>query len=322
MKVSELLCEGLVEGALRKAARELQAALDKKGANLAKVKIVTLKDGSEFIEVKHNTAGGVLARNAVRSVIDDYMLPRYAKGNFFGINYILSYYRPAYQIFLSRPTVNEGTVDNLTVNLMKFLRAQFDPADEVMFALERIFALRDLLKLPDDTTECIRAVTLERTHSQVLERINALVKKRFPDGNVLGVTVRVIEVIDGALIVLKQDINEAVSPGRAAMSKKVADRIKTILDSIAYDLRKELQDMAADGERVPTPFTVAVHMPPTGYDGISVMMSKNPNISDTVWDTVEDIAKDALEEEGYLSGIIPLDITFKFLPNYAAVVIR
>lgn len=88
--VNQQLVEGLLSKVLKNTAAELQAAMDKKGANLAKVEIVTSPEGNDHIRVKMNSKGGSLTRAAVRRVIDDYMLPRFEDGNLLGIHYSLS----------------------------------------------------------------------------------------------------------------------------------------------------------------------------------------------------------------------------------------
>lgn len=140
MKVVELLSEGLISGLNKQVAADLQRALDAKGANLAKVEVATSSDGNQRISVKMNTKGGQLTRAAVRRVLDDYLLPKFGKGNVLGVDYQLSmaasnlyyiyFHRQVNEAYspLLRKTIEriQKTIEELNYDYRKSAEIDFD----------------------------------------------------------------------------------------------------------------------------------------------------------------------------------------------------
>ncbi len=217
----------------------------------------------------------------------------------------------------------EGTEDKLTTNLLSFLQKKFEAAKGVTFELEPIQGLRKMFNIPEGITKCIRmAVSSKRGLSSARKYLAAVIGQRFPDDNILNVTVRLIHTEDGYLIVLQQDLNEDVSEGRNKLLKKIVLQIQQLMEGLAHDLQKSLDELAGDGSKSPKPFRVDIHQLPAGYHGASIHLVKNPNISDGVWEELPDTVKETLDDEGIIGGVLPLDVSVKFYQDYASISVR
>ena len=107
MKVAELLTEGFLDALVIKVVRDLQKELNAKGANLAKVEATAGAGLNRFIRVAPNRLGGQLTKDAVRRVINDYLVKHFPEDNLMNVTAMVGTMKGVFVVHLTQG-VNEG----------------------------------------------------------------------------------------------------------------------------------------------------------------------------------------------------------------------
>ena len=211
--------------------------------------------------------------------------------------------------------LTESAVDKLTSNLLNFLKEKFKSEKGITFELEKIQGLRNMFKIPEDVTHCIRmavdmpgvnAVRSAKADAAVRSArryLEAVIGQRFPEDNILGVVVRMIQTEDGALVVLQQDLKEELHP----LLRRAYNQVFEILSTLNEDWKKDfggkehyLYDLSASYSDSMLKFT----------------LTQDSNFDSEHFLQALDYIKEALEEEGYINGVMPLDVNIsKPLPT-------
>lgn len=113
-----------------------------------------------------------------------------------------------------------------------------------------------------------------------------------------------------------------VSTGKEALVKKVAYDIQRLMEGVAAELQKALRDLEGGSTRSPRPFRVDLHKFPEGFHGWSIHLMKHEEVSRDTWQELQDTIKETLEDEGYINGILPVDVKLTFYLGFATIAVR
>lgn len=104
-------------------------------------------------------------------------------------------------------------------------------------------------------------------------------------------------------------VAELLTEAVYALKYKVAVRLVNELEQMAHDYRKSLAELAGTTiEETPLPFLVHNARTPKSEFPPLVTVIRNSNISDTMWEELAEQVVEFLNEEGYIGGIMPVDV--------------
>ena len=196
---------------------------------------------------------------------------------------------------LLQELVTEAVVDKITANLRNWLADKFKTEKGITFEVERIEGLRRMFNIPDDVTQCIRmVVNSKRGLKSARAYLETVIGQRFPEDNILDVTVRMIQTEDGCLIVLQQGLKEVLDPVLA----KVYGPIYDIISGLNNDWWKDF------GGKQHYLFDLSANYTD---DKLTFRLTRDTNFDYEHFYQGIDYIKEALEEEGFYNGLMPID---------------
>lgn len=306
MKVAELLVEaesGTLKKYLDAFARKLQQKL---GAEFATITYKSSAFFGEFLDVQpveNSAATRATVRKEVKALIK-----AYAGMHMLGVSIHYANIEDGVRLFLQKTLgeateqtnvaelLTEAAVDKITANLRNWLADKFKTEKGVTFELERIEGLRKMFNIPDDVTQCIRMVVKSRRGLKSARAyLETVIGQRFPEDNILDVVVRMIQTEDGCLIVLQQGLKEVLDPVLA----KVYGKIYDIMSGLNSDWWKDF------GGKQHYLFDLSANYTD---DKLIFRLTRDTNFDFEHFYQGIDYIKEALEEEGLLNGMMPIDI--------------
>lgn len=190
----------------------------------------------------------------------------------------------------------EGVSDNLTHNLCKWLKDQFKTADTITFEVEEIIDfVRRMQNVPSDQKLYIRMRAKSRAGAKSARAyLMAVLGKRFPEDNIMGIHPLVIESENGAYVLLMKKLDEALDPVLA----KVYGKIYDIISGLNVDWWKDF------GGKQHYLFDLSANY--TDHK-LTFRLTRDTNFDYEHFYQGIDYIKEALEEEGLYNGLMPID---------------
>ncbi len=103
-------------------------------------------------------------------------------------------------------------------------------------------------------------------------------------------------------------VAEILTEAPRALKERVGLRLLNDLEAMAHDYRVNMSELAGTTfEETPIP-CVSTIVPVGAQHDPTICVMRNRNISDSIWYEIRDVILEHLKEEGYVDGILPVDV--------------
>lgn len=106
-------------------------------------------------------------------------------------------------------------------------------------------------------------------------------------------------------------IAELITEAKPELVLAVIHRIIKELNGMAKEYREGIAELGGlTLDEVPLPFTTMMLS-----QGAGIVLGRNSNITDTMWEDIFDEVNHMLKDEGYMDGVLPVIISTSRQPN-------